>query len=304
MHTLDADLMGGQGPFRFHDPHHDLTLHREDCLIGMHEYLTPRSVDVIVTSPPYNVGKPYTSYNDTIPRARYLDWLDDWSEEATRVLADDGSLFLNLGGAPSSPYGPHEVLLRLREHFVLQNEIIVAKSIAVDAEHVERSVGVRQPLAMGHFRPLNGSPRYLSSCHEYVFHLTKHGDTEIDKDAIGVAYQDKSNITRWASGGRDCRDRGTVWFLPYPTIQNRDRDRPHPASFPLSLPRRCIQLHGVTRTRLVVDPFSGIGTTAVACRELGVAFVGFEIDLGYYRHAVDRLQQHDGDEQPGLLDDA
>ena len=296
-----SDPTSAHVPTSYHDAGRRITLFRHDCVAGMRR-LAPGSVDMIATSPPYNIGKEYSSYDDTIARARYLDDMEKWGQAAKRVLADTGSLFLNLGGTPRSPYGPHEVLLRLREHFVLQNEILVVKSLAIDAEHVERSLGIRQPLAMGHFRPLNGSPRYLSACHEYVFHLTKRGDVRIDKDAIGVPYQDKSNITRWGTDGQDVRDRGTVWFIPYPTITNRDRDRPHPASFPVALPRRCIQLHGVSRTRLVLDPFCGIGTTAVACRELGVAFVGFEIARDYFDCAVDRLQQDDAAAQPGLFD--
>ena len=264
-------------PEGYHDRDRNITLLLRECVTGMRGFLRPGSVDVIVTSPPYNIAKVYGAhYDDAIPRHQYLDWMDTWAHEAFYVLSDQGSLFLNVGGTPSSPYGPHEVLDRLRSHFVLQNEIILLKSLAIDAEHVQRSLGIGQPLAMGHFRPLNGSDRFLSACHEFVFHLTKRGDVPLDKDAIGVPYGDKSNIARWGKGDRDLRDRGTTWFIPYPTIQNRDRDRPHPAPFPVELPRRCIRLHGISRTRLVLDPFSGSGTTAIACRELGVPFVGFE----------------------------
>ena len=224
MHKTFDDQSAGHVPTTYHDPARRLTLHNEDCLVGMHECLAPGSVDVIVTSPPFNVSKTYSTYDDTIPRDEYLEQLEDWGQEARRVLADDGSLFLNMGGTPTSPYGPHEVLLRLRQWFTLQNEIVAVKSVAIDAEHVERSLGIRQPVAMGHFRPLNGSPRYLSSCHEYIFHLTKRGDITIDKDAIGVPFQHKSNITRWGSE-RDRRDRGTTWFLPYPTIRSTTIDR-------------------------------------------------------------------------------
>jgi site-specific DNA-methyltransferase (adenine-specific) len=105
---------------------------------------------------------------------------------------------------------------------------------------------------------------------------------ELDRKAVGVPYQDKSNIRRWAGAGSDRRGRGNTWFLPYATIKDRDKDRPHPATFPVKLPAMCIRLHGLERARRVVDPFVGIGHTALACLELGVDFVGFEIDPDYF----------------------
>ena len=50
----------------------------------------------------------------------------------------------------------------------------------------------------GHFKPIN-SPRFLNDCHEYVFHFTKSGRVELNRLALGVPYQDKSNIARWSS---------------------------------------------------------------------------------------------------------
>ncbi|MGH9992547.1 MAG: DNA methyltransferase, partial [Nitrososphaera sp.] len=82
------------------------------------------------------------------------------------------------------------------------------------------------------------------------------------------------------------RDRGNTWFIPYETIQNKS-ERPHPATFPAKLPEMCIKLHG--DTRLVVDPFTGIGTSAVAALRLGVNFIGFEIDREYLDAAISKV---------------
>ncbi|HEX7586942.1 MAG TPA: DNA methyltransferase, partial [Anaerolineae bacterium] len=100
--------------------------------------------------------------------------------------------------------------------------------------------------------------------------------------AIGVEYQDKSNVARWRTARGDKRCRGNTWFVPYETIRDRAAERPHPATFPIKVPKMCIQLHGLKKARLVVDPFLGIGHTASACIELGVNFVGFEIDPEYF----------------------
>ena len=259
-----------------------------DCVQWMERVLAPGSVDVLVTSPPYNLGIEYGEYDDSAPRAKYLDWMESWAVAVTHVLSDRGSVFLNLGGKPSDPWGPYEVLFRLRRHLSLQNVIHWVKSIAIDAEDAGRSAGLTQALAIGHYKPIN-SGRFVNDCHEYIFHLTKHGDVELDRLAIGVEYQDKSNVRRWKSAAHDLRCRGNTWFVPYGTIQSREKERPHPATFPVKIPFMCIRLHGFQRTRLVLDPFMGLGHTALACKELGVDFVGFEIDEAYFQEACSLL---------------
>ena len=259
-------------------------LYRMDCVEGMKEILGAGSVDVVVTSPPYNLGIGYGTYDDGIPREEYLGWCEEWLGEVARVMAEDGSLFLNIGGRPKDPWGPREVLLRARKMFKLQNVIHWIKSIAIEKADVGDYPGIAGDVSVGHYKPIN-SGRFLNDCHEYVFHLTKTGAVELDRMGVGVPYQDKSNIARWKAKGRkkeDKRCRGNTWFIPYETIQNREDERPHPASFPVKLPEMCIRLHGVKRAGLVMDPFTGIGSSAVAAARLGVKFVGFEVDKEYF----------------------
>ena len=109
-------------------------------------------------------------------------------------------------------------------------------------------------------------------------------------EAIGVKYQDASNVDRWATGGKNLRCRGNTWFIPYQTIQSRDKDRPHPATFPPRLPEYCLRLHGLDRVQTVADPFLGLGASAVACASLGLNFVGVEMDEGYLKEAIGRTQ--------------
>lgn len=281
-----------------------LAVHCRDCLEGMSSLVEPGTVDVVVTSPPYNLGTRYGRYDDTISRAEYLAWMDRWAAEVSRVLHDRGSLFLNLGAKPSDPWGPFEVVLALRRHFALQNVIHWVKSISIARDDAGRYPGITRSVSVGHYKPIN-SPRYLNDCHEYIFHLTKGGDVELDRLAIGVEYQDKSNVARWGAAAADRRCRGNTWFVPYRTIRSRDRQRPHPASFPARIPRMCIELHGLSRTRLVLDPFLGIGNSAVACVELGTGFVGFEIDPEYWAESTRVLDRAIataagvGDDAPG-----
>jgi site-specific DNA-methyltransferase (adenine-specific) len=276
----------------------ECTLWNEDCVAGLPRRLPAESVSVVVTSPPYNRGIPYASYADSRPRDAYLTWMGEVSRSVDRVLEPGGSFFLNLGSSPKDPWIPWDVAGVVRERFVLQNVIHWVKSIVIDRASVGQRAGLNQDLAVGHYKPVQSS-RYLHGAHEYIFHFTHAGDVPVDRLAVGTTYQDKSNIARWSRAVRDRRCRGNTWFLPYATIRSRAHQRPHPASFPPELAERCILLHGVPRTRLVADPFLGIGSAAVAAQRLRVPFVGFEIDREYLAVACSRLRAHPSKEPSG-----
>jgi site-specific DNA-methyltransferase (adenine-specific) len=227
-------------------------------------------------------------YDDSVSRSEYLDWMEKVAQECKRVLSDKGSFFLNIGYKPKDPWVAWEVAFRFRKHFDLQNVIHWIKSIALPQADVGDYPNIKGDIAVGHFKPVN-SKRFVNKCHEYVFHFTKEGTVELDKLAVGVPYKDKSNIGRWKKAVQDVRDRGDTWFIPYETIRSREKQRPHPSAFPPQLPMMCILLHGLERTKLVLDPFIGIGNTAVACLRLGVDYIGFEIDESYVESAEQRL---------------
>src|SRR5205814_8371646 len=91
--------------------------------------------------------------------------------------------------------------------------------------------------------------------------------------------------------GRDRRWRGHTWFITYATIQRREKERPHPATFPVELAAWCIKLHDVSRVETMLDPFLGIGNSAVAAQRCGVKrFIGIEIDENYLAQAKQRLE--------------
>ncbi len=248
------------------------------------------SVDTVVTSPPYNLGIRYRSYDDGRPRAEYLDWTGSWVRSARRAMAEDGSLFLNVGAKPKDPWTALDIAQAVRPHLELQNIIHWVKSIAIEKALAGARSGLDDDLAVGHYKPIN-SQRFLNDCHEFVFHFSRTGKTPLDRRAVGVKYQDKSNVTRWQGAGSGLRCRGNTWFLPYDTIQSRDKERPHPATFPWRLPAYCLKLHGLRRIRVAVDPFLGLGSSAVACATLGVGFVGIELDEHYLKEAVARARR-------------
>jgi site-specific DNA-methyltransferase (adenine-specific) len=273
-------------------------LRHQDCITGMSR-LRDQSVDLVMTSPPYNLGVNYGKYSDRQDRRSYLAWCSEWAAQIRRILESSGSFFLNIGAAPSNPMLPHEIAMTLRGFFVLQNTIHWIKSIAIENSCTRRPAGdaraspseaATEINSFGHFKPIN-SPRFLNDCHEYIFHFTRTGHVALNRLALGVPYQDKSNIARWShTRGNDLRCRGNTWFVPYETIQSREKERPHPATFPIQLAEWCIKLHGASRVRSMLDPFLGIGNSAIAAQQCGIKkFIGFEIDDVYLAEAKRRV---------------
>lgn len=257
-----------------------------DCLEILPS-LEAESFDLVVTSPPYNLGINYSSFKDTAPREEFLAWCKTWAAEVKRVMADEGSFFLNIGAAPSNPLLPHQLILALTDGpeplFVLQNTFHWIKSITVKPIAGE-------PVSAGHFKPIN-SKRYVNDCHEYVFHLTKAGNVQLDRRAAGVPYVHKSNISRWGhTEGEDLRCRGNNWFIPYQTIKSRKGQRPHPATFPVALVEQCIKIHGKGEVTRLLDPFLGIGSSALAAKFQKISgFTGIELDDEYLAVAKERV---------------
>jgi site-specific DNA-methyltransferase (adenine-specific) len=295
------------------------TMEQADCATAMRK-LKAKSVDVVVTSPPYNRGKKYDTYIDRMSDEEYLLWSILWTKEVHRVLKPHGSFFLNIGGWKENPFLPFEVLAQLRSRFVLQNtfhwiksisvqlpenKIIVGKiakgqRVAVQTGGGEVVTGIVQPgqkikvngvaeISVGRFAPLKTN-LIVNNCHEFMFHLTKSGDTPLDRLAVGVVYAATSNIDRWEhTAGRDRRCRGNSWFIPYVNKRN-ENIRGHPATFPVELAANCIKIHGVRPGVVVLDPFVGIGSSAEAAKECGVAhFIGFDLSGSYLAEARKRV---------------
>jgi site-specific DNA-methyltransferase (adenine-specific) len=260
-----------------------------DC-VDVFAALAPGSISAIVTSPPYNLGIRYRSYDDTLPREDYLAWTSRWIAAARTVLADDASFFLNVGAKPTDPWTAMDVAQTARAHLHLQNTIHWVKSIAIDRDAAGERLPEGQEFSIGHYKPIN-SDRFVNDCHEFIFHFTPTGRTPLDRKGIGVPYQDQSNVTRWRTAASNLRCRGNTWFIPYETIQSRDKDRPHPATFPPQVPEYCFKLHGVGRIKTAMDPFLGLGNTAIAAAHLGLNFIGVELDPHYLREAIARVKR-------------
>jgi site-specific DNA-methyltransferase (adenine-specific) len=131
-----------------------------------------KSIETIITSPPYNLDIKYGKYQDDLPRESYLKWMRDVAVAMKRVLKDDGQIFLNVGYSNTDPWVAMDVAQVFRQEFVLQNNFTWVKHILLN----DQSYGIYKPIS---------SDRYASATTESIFHFTKEGNVKVDRLAIG-----------------------------------------------------------------------------------------------------------------------
>lgn len=143
----------------------------QDCIEWMNSR-PEKSIECIITSPPYNLDIKYGKYQDDLPRESYLKWMYDVAVAMKRVLKDDGQLFLNVGYSNNDPWVAMDVAQVFRKIFVLQNNFTWVKHILLN----DQSYGIYKPIS---------SDRYASATTESIFHFTKDGTVKVDRLAIG-----------------------------------------------------------------------------------------------------------------------
>jgi modification methylase len=212
------------------------------------------SIDLIVTSPPYNLrnstgngmkdgrgGKwsnaalldGYTHHNDNMPHDEYVEWQRNCLEEMLRVIPDDGAIFYN-------------------------HKWRVQKGLIQDRQDIVMGFPVRQIIIWKRQGGINFNPGYFLPTYEVIYLIAKKK----------FKLAPKANAI------------GDVWEI------GQDGKNIHPAPFPLELATRCIQS---TESKIVLDPFIGSGTTAVAAKNLGRIFVGIDISPEYCELARQRI---------------
>lgn len=269
----------------------ELELICDDVMRGL-ERIPSESVDVVVTSPDYNLGVKYKASQKVKQLSDYLAWATTWGREVMRTLKPGGSFFLNIAGAPSRPLLPFQVLMAFSEFAILQNTFHWIKAISIKKPGLFDAKGrpLDPTISVGHFKPLS-TDRYVNDQHEYVFHFSKTGKARLDRKAIGVPYTDKSNINRWGhTEGADVRCRGNTWYVPYKTIQNRNKQRPHPATFPPELAELAFRLAGVNQESTVMDIFVGLGNSGIAASRIPAGrFIGIDMEPYYIEESQKRI---------------
>lgn len=249
-------------------------IYNEDSLKAFGKIMEP-VFDVIIFSPPYNIGINYGKYKDKISPDEYYKMMLGLSIDCDTALKDDGHIFINVGYTNLKPGIFIDVVAAFQNNFTLQNMILWVKSIHVGDK------------TNGHFKPIN-SERFITPTNEFIFHFTKNGNLPIDRLSVGVPYSDKSNIKRFKHD-KDLRCRGNTWFIPYETIQSKNEKGNHPATYPVELVTNCLKLTG-KKKGLLCDPFMGSGTSAVGALEMGWNYVGYELNSEYVKYAEKRIK--------------
>ena len=255
-----------------------INLINDDCS-NILKLVKPCTVDLLITSPPYNINKSYNQYKDN--RVDYIEWLSTILNSCLKTLKKDGHLFLNLISTKNNPFACYKVAENL--DWKLQNNIIWAKSVEIDG------------YVRGYNTPTT-SKRYLKNGWEHIFHFTKNGNTEIDLENSGVPYNNNYNNAERAfkRTGKTWTPTTTCWHYTYKSKATKEitkqitGDKLHPAVYPNSLVEKCIKVSGL-KNGTVLDPFMGTGTTGVVAKKNNLDFIGIEIDEDYFRFAQKRI---------------
>lgn len=223
--------------------------------------LPDHSIHLMITSPPYNVGK---TYDSDLTLDEYLAFLKQVWCEVQRVLVPGGRACINVANLGRKPYIPlHAFIVRdmIDLGFLMRGEIIWDKAASASVS-----------TAWGSWR--SAANPILRDVHEYILVFSKdmYKRQNPTKRPTTISKEEFLEYSK------------SVWHFPAESA----RKIGHPAPFPLELPRRLIQLYSFAED-VILDPFMGSGQTALAARQEGRHFVGYEIDPVYVTLCQERL---------------
>ncbi len=230
--------------------------------------LPNNSLHLMITSPPYNVSK---EYDEDLSLQQYLEMLKSVFEETYRVLVNGGRACINvanLGRKPYIPLSDHISKMMIEIGFNMRGEIIWNKAASSSPS-----------TAWGSW--MSASNPTLRDVHEYILIFSK-GDYKRDRKKQEKEIKQNTIL----------RDDFMEWTKSIWTFNAESAKRVgHPAPFPLELPYRLIQLLSFTDD-IILDPFMGSGTTAIAALKSDRKFVGFETSEEYIKLAKNRILPH------------
>jgi len=240
------------------------TIYNEDCITGMKK-IEDNSIDLIVTSPPYNINIPYADYQDNLNWKDYLKWCEQWLIECYRILKDDGKICIN-------HYICFKDFNKKDDRFPLMDIRAIQEKIGFKVSKLVIWPDKTKSKLTAWGSWLSASSPYIQTPYEGILISYKK---QWKKKHKGKSTISKQDFIEGVSG---------IWNLG--TTHNKNI----PAVFPLKLPLTC--LHLLTyETDIVLDPFLGSGTTAIACKQTNRNYIGFEISKKYYKLAKEKLSE-------------
>jgi len=229
-------------------------------------FIPENSIDLIVTSPPYNIDIHYNSFEDDIPYEKYLEFTEKWLSKALVLSKPDGRLCLNIPLDKSKG--------RTEDGFqsVYADIISIAKKVGWKyfSTIIWNEGNISRRTAWGSW--LSAKAPYVIAPAEVIVIFYKNRWSKIKS---GISDMTKEEFVEWTKG---------IWNFPGESRKKVG----HPAPFPLELPRRCIKLFSFVGD-IVLDPFLGSGTTLIACALLNRKGIGVEIDKSYCEIAKRRV---------------
>lgn len=225
-----------------------------DALDGF-QNISDSSVDLIIADPPYNLGKDYGNDSDRKSKEEYLKFTRSWLKEAVRVLKNNGTIYVFMG-----------------VRFISHLYIILEEELGLEFNS----------WIVWHYTQGMGKTKGFSPRHDDILMFTKGKKPSFNLDDVRIPqkfYRQRNNM-RGANPG-------DVWEFSHVHYSNPNR-KPHPTQKPEGLVERLV-LASSSKNSLVLDPFSGSGTTARVCQQLERSFVGFEINSEYVEMTNERL---------------
>lgn len=213
------------------------------------------SVQLVVTSPPYNVGKGYADHNDNMAFKEYLDLLNSVWKECVRVLCKGGRIAVNIADTWRTPYIPL--------HSFITKQMLDLGLLMRGIIYWDKGISVGTSTAWGSWR--SASNPTLRDVGEHIVIFSKDDFKLHSKNKISTITS--AEFTQYTK---------SVWS--FPTVSAKREN--HPAPFPDELPARLIKLYSYLGDT-VLDPFMGSGTTAKMAMVLGRKAIGYEIDESY-----------------------
>jgi site-specific DNA-methyltransferase (adenine-specific) len=251
------------------------TILQGDCL-SLFQDIPDNSVDITFADPPFNLGKKYGSYRDNVKMEEYLGWCKKWISEMVRVTKPSGSIFV------------HNVPQWLTYYANFLNQLADFKHwISWDAPTAPMGKSL-QPAHYGilYYAKDTGQNKFYEiryphkRCRKCGYLLKDYGGKKNGLHPFGPLVSD-------------------VWTDIHRIKHNKYRDK-HPCQLPVHLLERII-LMTTDQNDIVLDPFVGTGTTAIAAKRIGRRYIGFDVDPAYVETSIAKLAKETNSSKVGTV---